>query len=249
MANQAQRVKEVCQSIGARLKAGREAKGLSLNDIAANTRINQNFLKKIEVGDHNGLPAPAFVRGFIRNYARVVGISPDDLLYDYARLLRLTDTEEEENLSPPQELKQPGFTLTMPPAQMVALGLAGLALVWGVIYLFSPKANTPEPVASSQTEPQTAPTPSPAMSGKALVLSVKGVEATWLRITPDKGTPLDVLVGAGQTKEYGADREFHLTIGRAGGITATLNGQPVRLPTRNDQLVPDLLLNRQSVGR
>lgn len=56
------------------LRAAREARGMSLDDIAQSTLINVDFLKAIEAGDTN-LPA-AYVRAFLRAYASSVGLDP-----------------------------------------------------------------------------------------------------------------------------------------------------------------------------
>ncbi len=56
-------------SVGERLRAAREEKGLSLEDIAAQTRIPRRHLESIEAGDWDRLPAPTYTIGFARSYA------------------------------------------------------------------------------------------------------------------------------------------------------------------------------------
>ncbi len=59
---------------GALLRAARERRDMSLEDIAMRTKVSRFSLGLIEQGRLDDLPADVFVRGFIRSYARVVGI-------------------------------------------------------------------------------------------------------------------------------------------------------------------------------
>lgn len=70
--------------IGHILREARENKGLSLDDIQDKTRINVRFLAALENGQYDQLPTPVHVRGFLRNYARTLGLDPQPLLDRYA---------------------------------------------------------------------------------------------------------------------------------------------------------------------
>jgi cytoskeletal protein RodZ len=61
-------------TVGKRLRAAREAKGLSLEDVAAQTRIPQRHLESIETADWDKLPAPTYTTGFAKSYATAVGL-------------------------------------------------------------------------------------------------------------------------------------------------------------------------------
>src|SRR3569832_47733 len=61
-------------TIGERLRAAREEKKLSLEDIAAQTRIPQRHLESIENADWDKLPAPTYTVGFAKSYASAVGL-------------------------------------------------------------------------------------------------------------------------------------------------------------------------------
>ena len=65
---------------GAQLKAGREAKGLSVADVAAKLKLTARQVEALEVEDMSHLPSPVFVRGFVRNYARLVDVDADSLI-------------------------------------------------------------------------------------------------------------------------------------------------------------------------
>lgn len=61
---------------GAALRGFREARGVSLNAIAAASKVGVRFLEYIEQDRHQDLPAPVYLRGFLQEYARCVGLEP-----------------------------------------------------------------------------------------------------------------------------------------------------------------------------
>jgi hypothetical protein len=66
----------------------REDHALSLGEVSLSTKVPRSSLERIEAGDLEGLPAEVFVRGFIRSYARAVGVSEIQPLAQYDRALR-----------------------------------------------------------------------------------------------------------------------------------------------------------------
>jgi cytoskeleton protein RodZ len=66
-------------TVGERLRAAREEKGLSLEDLAAQTRIPQRHLASLETGDWDNLPAPTYTIGFAKNYAAAVGLDRTEI--------------------------------------------------------------------------------------------------------------------------------------------------------------------------
>lgn len=77
--------------LGARLRQAREAQGLSLAQVAADTRILQQSLIALEEGAFQRLPSDVVIRGFIRNYAGYLGLSADELIEIYRRERGVTD--------------------------------------------------------------------------------------------------------------------------------------------------------------
>jgi len=63
-------------TLGARLRALREAKGVTLNDLAARTRVPSAKLLALEEDRWGELPAPVYARGFIRAAAKALGAEP-----------------------------------------------------------------------------------------------------------------------------------------------------------------------------
>ena len=71
---------------GSALKATREARGLSIEDLSRTTRISAISLARIETCDWRELPAEVFVIGFVRAYARAVGLDEGDVVRRYRQI-------------------------------------------------------------------------------------------------------------------------------------------------------------------
>src|SRR6266576_620604 len=70
-------------SFGDRLKKEREQKGITLDDIALTTKIGTRLLRALEEEKFDQLPGGIFNKGFVRAYARHVGIDEDQAIADY----------------------------------------------------------------------------------------------------------------------------------------------------------------------
>src|SRR5215468_5665187 len=70
-------------SLGLHLRGLREAKGMSLDDIARSTRVGRRHLEALETDTMGELPAPVFVKGFIRAYCEFLDAAPDEALSLY----------------------------------------------------------------------------------------------------------------------------------------------------------------------
>jgi cytoskeleton protein RodZ len=68
---------------GARLRRARESRGLSLRDIANVTKISTLVLEALERGDAGRLPGGVFSRAFVREYAKQVGLDPEQAVRDF----------------------------------------------------------------------------------------------------------------------------------------------------------------------
>lgn len=66
--------------IGQQLAAARQAKGLSTAEVAEKLKLTARQIEALEAEEYERLPAAVFVRGFVRNYARLVGLAPEALV-------------------------------------------------------------------------------------------------------------------------------------------------------------------------
>jgi len=73
-------------SIGRRLAVAREARKLTVEEIAAELHLEPKVIEALERDDRDALPEPAFVKGYLRGYARTVGLPAEELVKEYADL-------------------------------------------------------------------------------------------------------------------------------------------------------------------
>ncbi|MEZ4366937.1 MAG: helix-turn-helix domain-containing protein [Kofleriaceae bacterium] len=89
-------------ALAAWLRDARLDRGLTLADVAAVTKIPSRTLDLLEAGRFEDLPADVFVRGFVRNYARCVGLPEDEALERYLGCGRLTTGAVGERAAAPR---------------------------------------------------------------------------------------------------------------------------------------------------
>jgi hypothetical protein len=76
------------EHFGISLRRARQTRALSLGEISSSTKVPRSALELIEDGKLDGLPADVFVRGFIRSYARAVGVNEVQPLAQFDKALR-----------------------------------------------------------------------------------------------------------------------------------------------------------------
>ncbi len=97
------------ESVGEFFRQVRETKGLTIDEVAAKTRIRTDFVKALEDGNFAKLPDQVFARGFVRSYARSLGLDEEDAVHrfiqsagafyekqDERERLKLRQVEEEQ---------------------------------------------------------------------------------------------------------------------------------------------------------
>lgn len=140
---------------GERLRKAREAKGLSVEDVVAQIRLERKLLEAIESDDYTRLPAPGYVRGYIRTYARFLDLDPGPLVDAFNR-----EADEGPTLQPyastPAHQAHSGDSLVKAVTWAIGIGLIILVVVWWRSqYLHKPAPETLAGgnAATSQTVP------------------------------------------------------------------------------------------------
>ena len=176
-------------SIGAQLRRAREAKGMSLDDIAGRTRIPIRHLQNIEREEWDALPAATYAVGFTRNYANAVGLDGAAM----ARELRDRIGGPSHRAAAPEYYAQ-ADPARVPPKSLV-YGAIFVAILVGAYLLWRSTLDTgPAPVAPLEIPVAQAPAPAPAQpaaptpqaaAGQAVTLVATG--DVWLRISDGPG--------------------------------------------------------------
>jgi cytoskeleton protein RodZ len=140
--------------VGERLREAREAKGLTLEQVEEITRIRRRYLQALEEEDYDQLPGEVYVRGFLRNYAQVVGLNPEEILAAGGRrapspVVPLQDVREpylDEPLEVPQD-QQRLVAILIGAMVVIALGLGGWTF-WRYLGLESILPASAQPTAT-----------------------------------------------------------------------------------------------------
>lgn len=80
-------------SIGTFLRSTRESQSMSIGEIARATRIPVHAIERMEADHFDDLPGEVFARGFLKAYAKAVGLSPDEVLARYTAARRVVSVE------------------------------------------------------------------------------------------------------------------------------------------------------------
>jgi cytoskeleton protein RodZ len=246
-------------TLGERLKRAREAKGMSLDDIASRTRIPIRHLQNIEREDWDALPAATYAVGFTRNYANAVGLDGAAL----ARELR------DRIGTPTHRAAAPVYYEAADPSRVPPRSLALIAVILAIVliggYLLwrSSLDDEPEVIPVAEAPPAAEPSqpaaPAPAtpqsMAGQPVALVATG--DVWLRITdgPSGATIFSGSLAPGQRYEIPATaRQPMLRTGRPQNLHANVGAQdlgPLEATERtvdNVSLRPEDLAARPRAG-
>lgn len=232
--------------LGNLLRSAREKKSLSLEQVEADTRIRYKFLLALEEEDYQALPAPAYVRGFLKTYAAYLGLDPQQVLALYDATGGASGRAQLPSL-PLVEVPMEGRRSLWPV-------IMGLAIVAGVLLLAVAIVRTPwrswlgmapaapQPTATAtptvtptpQPPPTLTPTPLPTpVEPTATPVPAAGVRVqfvvtgrSWVQIVAD-GTVVYAGLVENETREWEATQTIVARIGNAGAVDVTVNGQHI----------------------
>ena len=133
---------------GERLAAAREGRGMTVAEIAQQLKLSPWQVEALEAGNYGRLPSPVFVRGFIRNYARLVKLDPAELLEGVDKPAPVAVSIEPPAVKSSPEVYFPG------PQQFNwrPYALAGAIVVIALgIYEFYPESTPEQPAPVAQS--------------------------------------------------------------------------------------------------
>ncbi|PZU45512.1 MAG: DUF4115 domain-containing protein [Sphingomonas sp.] len=243
------------RTIGEALKQAREAAGLTLAQVAERTKVRPGILTEIENDDHDNLPALTYSLGFVKAYARTVGMDPNAAADRY----RLESQKGDPiptmvDLQPLEEKRLPSPLLVAGSVALLLLLLGGF-WAWGAGWLTPAAPPVPETheTADVPAEPEAdeaAPADAAPAANPTDPVTLTAREEVWLRISDGQETFFMGTMSPGQTMTLPQGRAWTLRTGRAGvldvkvGATAIppLGGPAEQV--RNLSLKPEDLLAR-----
>ncbi|MBU4503892.1 MAG: DUF4115 domain-containing protein, partial [Proteobacteria bacterium] len=228
-------------SFGHYLKSIRLEKGISLEEISNKTKIRVDNLLIIEKEDFDRLPAEVYVKGFLRAYAKTVGADEEEAIRRYESsglALRKTEGYDAEPENFRSKFWKP-IVLSLGTLLCIIILYVLLSSIFREQTSLNGQIN--QQVAGKNIEGNSIKFPkdndsiervdnkAPANITQKLLLSIIGVEETWIKVSIDDLSVKEYSLHAGDRLELEAASGFNLIIGNATGVNLALNGKPVKV--------------------
>ncbi|HEX5257390.1 MAG TPA: RodZ domain-containing protein [Sphingomicrobium sp.] len=239
-------------TVGERLKAARKEKKLSLEDIAAQTRIPQRHLESIETADWDKLPAPTYTVGFAKSYAGAVGLDRSEI----GDQLREEMGGQRFFSSQAEVLEAADPARTMPKWLVISAVIAVILLIIVMSLLNrrsleQPSSNAPAaaaPAAPANKPVQQSPATPPPEAAQGPVALI-AVAPAWIQVTDQGKTLFEGMLSPGQTYNVpptatapllkaGKPEALKITVGSA---VAPPVGPPGKVASKVSLKGPDLM--------
>lgn len=228
---------------GQRLRRAREAAGMTVEQLAAETRIPQRHIETLERGEFASLPSRTYATGFSRTYARAVGLDENEII---AQLRSELGESMGERMSAPRN--EPGD-----PARVPSRGLAWLSLLAIVLLVaggyafyrsyFAPGLG-PAPLQAPEAEATEVVSPkAPAQADVTGQVVFTALEAgVWVKFYDKDGRQLmQKQMDANERYVVPAEAEGpQIWTGRPDALRITVGGKPVPKLSEEDRVVKDV---------
>ncbi|MHB8572359.1 MAG: helix-turn-helix domain-containing protein [Candidatus Dormibacteria bacterium] len=247
--------------IGGQLQKEREARGVSLEQAARITRIRADFLDALEQEDWSRLPGTAYARGFLRVYARALGLPAEELVARFNRdhppssardeVVRRVRTVRPRLVLTPQVLTAlAALMLVVAFTTYLARQIQSFSIASRRVPSPSPSVVilSPAPVVVQSTGPLLpAPTPVPSLGPGAaakLDAAITLDAATWVQVTGDGVVRHQGNYEAGTVLRVGAQQRVRVWATQSGRVRVSVNGVDFGpLGTDSEPLARDFTLS------
>lgn len=242
-------------AFGDKLRREREMRGITLAEIAESTKISKRNLQALEDEQFDLLPGGVFNRGFVRSYARFLGLNEEETVADYVAASNEQEpsadkfpleVHEKESNSPPLNPKR-----SMVPVVLALVALIGVVGGWTYWMKHKPsrteisdhRAARPvsQPTASSPAapsgnssskaaEPQSSDADSDSQDQSSPIsIVIKAKQDSWISVASDGEELWSGMLAANteRTIQAKAGKELTLKTGNAAGIEVSYNGKPL----------------------
>lgn len=227
---------------GELLKKKREESGQELKEIAYILKIRCDYLKAIEDGAFEKLPAAIYAKGYIKEYSKYLRINYEPIIKAYSDK---TTPPVPEPASPPLKRKNQHLKYLIVPTLLIASLILYMSSSSSNVKLHTAKKHDSKPIAENTLQPakdkQSAQldqkTKIPSTSASAPIkkdskttkhgLKIQASDTTWVSVNIDNTNPREMLLQQGETVTFSAQEQFALKIGNAKGIRLFFDGKDV----------------------
>jgi len=229
---------------GERLKQAREAAGLSVDDVAARLHMPARVVRSLEAEDWARLGAPVFVRGQVRSYSRLVGLTTAPMMaaldigpVEPSHLISRTHTPRAQWWAEQigRRLVYIVLTLSLAVPAWVATSqhLSGAASDSAPLDVPTTEGDVslqPANVTRRTVMASMAPVTAAAIEAPAADIVIRTSAEVWLEAVAADGSSIEKgLLPSGSERSFAASRLARLTIGNASAVVVNNNGQQIDL--------------------
>ncbi|NND81513.1 MAG: DUF4115 domain-containing protein [Gammaproteobacteria bacterium] len=229
------------QGSGRLLAAARKQQNKTVAEIAEELNLSITQIKTIELDQTDGLPEPTYVRGYIRSYAKLLGLNPEEVLKNYLNPNWQQGTSLDDiprGIGNADELSD-SHTITPGRVAIVAVVISLLGYLWysGMLaQLIGGKSATEQAVVQNETDSDGAQISeletdnADNFDGSAVVqehnLSLQFSQTSWVDIRDADDTKLAYRTFAeGETLQVSSAGPINVFIGNAAGVNVQYNGE------------------------
>jgi hypothetical protein len=239
-------------TLGAALRTAREAAGLSVEDISADTRIRGTLIRDLEADRFESSGAPVYARGHVRAITHTIGVDAAPYLALFARQVGGTDEPfpvptpppvipaSRGPLAPPEPLHVP--TAARPERRGPNWLAAGSAAIGVLVILFAvgqltkPSSGTPSDTSPGPATVTTSPSGRPAGPPKQLTAArppTTGADLrvrllggdSWVSVRNATRTLFEGVLRNGAIKDFTDAKQLKLVVGNAGAVNLVCSGR------------------------
>ncbi|MDK2820542.1 MAG: hypothetical protein PWP31_507 [Clostridia bacterium] len=215
-------------NVGEILREARQEKAISLREAEEATKIRLKYLEALENGEYDQIPGRVYAQGFLRNYAKYLGLNVSELINQFKEEY----PPEEEKIIEELTTSVPAPSLKKSKILFIILGV--FLILWSMNWLYNHyKPLEQTPLQSSVNEQTTRPqsqitTPPPAseigeIEGLEIELKLDG--RCWTNVVIDGKDNFSGILNAGESKVFKGDNEIYVKLGNAGAAKIIVNGK------------------------
>ncbi|MCO5386869.1 helix-turn-helix domain-containing protein [Desulfosporosinus sp.] len=248
---------------GQMLRLAREDKEWSLLHTEEITKIRVRYIQALEEEEYGILPGATYAKGYLRTYAKQLGLNPDEIVELYSSSIK---PEAAPVIQVPDRIIK-SRPLWVRPVIIGSMALVAIVLVFGIKALYQTEgtnpstpytspplisAPDPETAAPSSTVPpsQSSPPDVVASTQDGLTAQLVFTQACWIEVKVDGQAPFQGTFAAGTSKEVkGIDKIELVSIGNAGGLTVTLNGKAIPSLGKPGEVLRNVVMTKETLNQ
>ncbi len=244
---------------GQMLRAARKEKEWSYMETEETTKIRVRYIQALEEEDYKVLPGTTYVKGYLRTYAKQLGLNPDEIIALYNDSIV---QETEPVLELPKKVNVRSSWVR--PVIIGSMALLAIVLVIAMANLYqsgkkvadtsySPTALPSAPKTEAVTPESTPVVPSqekvvPATQD-GLTAKLVFTQPCWIEVRVDGKPSLQAEYPAGTSKEVkGTDKIELVSVGNAGGLSVTLNGKALPSLGKSGEVLSNVVLTKDNLN-